>query len=98
MSSTLVESVPNFSNGRDKNVVDAIIDAMKLPGVYLLDREMDTDHNRSVITLLGDRENIAEAVIRGAGKAAELIDLNQHQGAHPALAPLTWYRSSRLKA
>ena len=85
MSSTLVESVPNFSNGRDKNVVDAIIDAMKLPGVYLLDREMDTDHNRSVITLLGDRENIAEAVIRGAGKAAELIDLNQHQGAHPRI-------------
>ncbi|HTC78671.1 MAG TPA: glutamate formimidoyltransferase, partial [Terriglobales bacterium] len=85
MSSTLVESVPNFSNGRDRDVVDAIIDAMKLPGVYLLDREMDTDHNRSVITLLGDRENIAEAVIRGAGRAAELIDLNQHQGAHPRI-------------
>lgn len=85
MSSTLVESVPNFSNGRDKAVVDAIIDAMKIPGVHLLDREMDTDHNRSVITLLGDRENIAEAVIRGVGKAAELIDLNHHQGAHPRI-------------
>lgn len=85
MSSTLVESVPNFSNGRDKAVVDAIIDAMKIPGVHLLDREMDADHNRSVITLLGDRENIAEAVIRGVGKAAELIDLNHHQGAHPRI-------------
>jgi glutamate formiminotransferase len=85
MSSTLVESVPNFSNGRDKTVVDAIVDAMKVPGVYLLDREMDSDHNRSVITLLGDRETIAEAVIRGVGKAAELIDLNHHQGAHPRI-------------
>ena len=85
MSSTLVESVPNFSEGRNKAVVDAIVEAMKLPGVYLLDREMDSDHNRSVITLLGDRESIAEAVIRGVGKAAELIDLNHHQGAHPRI-------------
>lgn len=83
--STLVESVPNFSEGRNKSVVDAIVDAMKLPGVYLLDREMDADHNRSVITLLGDAETIAEAVIRGVGKAAELIDLNHHQGAHPRM-------------
>ena len=85
MSSTLVESVPNFSEGRDKAVVDAIVEVMKIPGVYLLDREMDADHNRSVITLIGDRENIAEAVIRGVGKAAELIDLNKHQGAHPRI-------------
>lgn len=85
MPSTLVESVPNFSEGRNKAVVDAIVEAMKLPGVYLLDREMDSDHNRSVITLLGDRETIAEAVIRGVGKAAELIDLSHHQGAHPRI-------------
>jgi glutamate formiminotransferase/formiminotetrahydrofolate cyclodeaminase len=85
MPASLVESVPNFSEGRDKAVVDSIVDAMKLPGVYLLDREMDADHNRSVITLLGDAETIAEAVIRGAGKAAELIDLNRHQGAHPRM-------------
>ncbi len=51
--STLVECVPNFSEGRDKAKVDAIIDAMKMPGVYLLDRESDFDHNRSVITLVG---------------------------------------------
>jgi glutamate formiminotransferase / formiminotetrahydrofolate cyclodeaminase len=85
MPSSLVESVPNFSEGRDKTVVDSIVEAMKLPGVYLLDREMDADHNRSVITLLGDAESIAEAVIRGVGKAAELIDLNRHQGAHPRI-------------
>ncbi|MGI9101928.1 MAG: glutamate formimidoyltransferase [Terriglobales bacterium] len=83
--STLVECVPNFSEGRDKAKVDAIVEAMKVPGVYLLDREMDADHNRCVITLVGDRDNIAEAAIRGVGKAAELIDLTKHQGAHPRL-------------
>ena len=83
--STLVECVPNFSEGRDKSKVDAIVDAMKMPGVYLLDREMDADHNRCVITLVGDRDAIQEAAIRGVGKAAELIDLNVHSGAHPRM-------------
>src|SRR5436309_15415070 len=83
--STLVECVPNFSEGRDKSKVDAIVEAMKLDGVYLLDCEMDPDHNRCVITLVGDREAIAEAAIRGVGKAAELIDLTKHQGAHPRM-------------
>ena len=82
---TLVECVPNFSEGRDKTKVDAIVDAMKMDGVYLLDREMDHDHNRCVITLVGEREPIQEAAIRGVGKAAELIDLNVHQGAHPRM-------------
>ncbi|SPE30988.1 glutamate formimidoyltransferase + methenyltetrahydrofolate cyclohydrolase [Candidatus Sulfotelmatomonas gaucii] len=85
MPNTLIECVPNFSEGRDSAKVDAIVEAMKLPGVYVLDREMDADHNRSVITLAGEREAIQEAAIRGVGKAAELIDLNQHQGAHPRL-------------
>ncbi|HET7206433.1 MAG TPA: glutamate formimidoyltransferase [Terriglobales bacterium] len=83
--STLVECVPNFSEGRDKAKVDAVVDAMKIDGVYLLDREMDADHNRCVITLVGEREAIQEAAIRGVGKAAELIDLNKHQGAHPRM-------------
>lgn len=83
--STLVECVPNFSEGRDKSIVDAIVDAMKIPGVSLLDREMDVDHNRSVITIIGDRESIAEAAIRGIGKASQLIDLTKHQGAHPRI-------------
>jgi glutamate formiminotransferase / formiminotetrahydrofolate cyclodeaminase len=82
---TLVECVPNFSEGRDKAKVDAIVEAMKIPGAYLLDREMDADHNRCVITLVGEREAIQEAAIRGVGKAAELIDLTQHQGAHPRM-------------
>ncbi len=83
--STLVECVPNFSEGRDKARVDAIVAAMKMDGVCLLDREMDADHNRCVITLAGEREAIQEAAIRGVGKAAELIDLNKHQGAHPRM-------------
>jgi glutamate formiminotransferase/formiminotetrahydrofolate cyclodeaminase len=85
MPTTLVECVPNFSEGRDKAKVDAIIEAMKMDGVYLLDREMDADHNRCVITLVGEREPVQEAVLRGVGKAAELIDLTKHQGAHPRM-------------
>jgi glutamate formiminotransferase len=85
MPSTLVECVPNFSEGRDPAKVDAIIEAMKIPGVYLLDREMDSDHNRCVITLVGERDAIQEAAIRGVGKAAEVIDLTKHQGAHPRM-------------
>lgn len=83
--STLVECVPNFSEGRDPAKVETIIAAMKVDGVYLLDKEMDSDHNRCVITLVGDRDAVAEAAIRGVGKAAELIDLTQHQGAHPRI-------------
>src|SRR5271163_4949588 len=82
---TLVECVPNFSEGRDKSKVDAIVDAMKVDGVYLLDRDMDADHNRCVITLVGERQAIQEGAIRGVGKAAELIDLNAHKGAHPRM-------------
>ncbi len=82
---SLVECVPNFSEGRDKAKVAAVVEAMKVPGVYLLDQEMDGDHNRSVITLVGEREAIAEAAIRGVGRAAVLIDLTRHQGAHPRI-------------
>jgi glutamate formiminotransferase / formiminotetrahydrofolate cyclodeaminase len=80
----LIECVPNFSEGRDVAKVDAIVSSMRsVPGVYVLDREMDADHNRSVITLAGDPDAVAEAALRGVGKALELIDLNEHTGAHP---------------
>ncbi|HEY1800028.1 MAG TPA: glutamate formimidoyltransferase [Terriglobales bacterium] len=81
----LVECVPNFSEGRDQSKVDAIIAAMKVDGAYLLAREMDADHNRSVVTIAGDPEAMQEAAIRGVGKAVELIDLNSHRGVHPRL-------------
>ena len=95
---TLVESVPNFSEGRDKAKVDAIVEAMKMDGVYVLGKDMDSDHNRCVITLAGEREPIQEAVVRGVGKAAELIDLTKHQGAHPRMGASMWCRSFRLRA
>jgi glutamate formiminotransferase / formiminotetrahydrofolate cyclodeaminase len=82
----LVESVPNFSEGRDMAKIDAILAAMReVPGVYLLDRESDADHNRSVVTIAGEPDAVAEAALRGVGKAAELIDLTQHSGAHPRM-------------
>jgi glutamate formiminotransferase/formiminotetrahydrofolate cyclodeaminase len=83
---TIIECVPNFSEGRDAKKVEAIIAALLAgPQVYLLDKEMDADHNRSVITLVGTRESIGEAALRGIGRAAELIDLTKHQGAHPRI-------------
>lgn len=82
----LVECVPNFSEGRDQARIDAIVSAMcDVPSVLLLDRESDPDHNRCVITLAGEPEPVAEAAIRGVGKAAELIDLNKQTGAHPRI-------------
>ncbi len=83
---TIIECVPNFSEGRDAAKVEAIIEAILAgPDVYLLDKEMDGDHNRSVITIVGTRESVGEAALRGIGKASELIDLNHHQGAHPRI-------------
>jgi glutamate formiminotransferase / formiminotetrahydrofolate cyclodeaminase len=82
----LVECVPNFSEGRQVAKVDAIVNAMRaVPGVYLLGRESDADHNRSVVTLVGEPEAVREAAVRGVGKAAELIDLTRQTGAHPRI-------------
>jgi glutamate formiminotransferase len=81
---TMIECVPNFSEGRDTAKVQTIVDAIaSVPGVLLLGWESDTDHNRSVVTFAGDPEAVLEGAIRGAGKAAELIDLNHHEGVHP---------------
>jgi glutamate formiminotransferase/formiminotetrahydrofolate cyclodeaminase len=83
---TLVECVPNFSEGRDAAKVDAIAAAIAASsGATILDREMDPDHNRSVITFVAPREAVVEAAFQGVKKAVELIDLNAHQGAHPRL-------------
>ena len=80
----LIECVPNFSEGRDASKVDALVAAMSgVPGVFVLDREMDADHNRCVITLAGEPDAVAEAALLGVGKALELINLTQHTGAHP---------------
>ena len=80
----IVECVPNFSEGKNRDVVDQIGAAIQsIPGIYILDVEMDSDHNRSVITFVGEKDNIAEAAYRGIHKASELIDLTKHTGVHP---------------
>jgi glutamate formiminotransferase len=85
MSEPVVECVPNFSEGRDARRVEAIVAAMRVEGVHLLDWSMDADHNRSVVTIAGEPSAVVEAAVRGAGKAAELIDLTRQQGVHPRI-------------
>jgi glutamate formiminotransferase / formiminotetrahydrofolate cyclodeaminase len=83
---TIVECVPNFSEGRDREKIDAIVQALVAgPDVHLLRKEMDSDHNRSVVTFVGTRESVGEAALRAIGRASELIDLNDHRGAHPRM-------------
>jgi glutamate formiminotransferase len=82
----IVECVPNFSEGRRPEVVDAIVRAItSVNNVYLLGREMDTDHNRAVITIAGPPESIGEAAFRGVEAAMKHIDLTRHQGEHPRI-------------
>lgn len=85
MSAPIVECVPNFSEGRDARRVEAIVSAMRVQGVHLLDWSMHPDHNRSVVTIAGEPQAVVEAAVRGAGKAAELIDLTRQEGAHPRI-------------
>jgi glutamate formiminotransferase / formiminotetrahydrofolate cyclodeaminase len=83
---SIVECVPNFSEGRDRRIVDQIIDAiLSVPGLCLMDMEMDADHNRSVVTFVGEKEKVGEGALRAIGKAADLIDLTHHQGSHPRI-------------
>jgi glutamate formiminotransferase len=85
MSGPIVECVPNFSEGTDARRVEAVVAAMNVAGVHLLDWSMDSDHNRSVVTIAGEPSAVVEAAARGAGKAAELIDLTTQQGVHPRI-------------
>ena len=82
----LVECVPNISEGRRPEIIEAVVDEVRrTPGVTLLDYSSDTSHNRTVITFLGSPEGVAEAAVAVAKKAAELIDLTVHQGEHPRM-------------
>ncbi len=82
----IVECVPNFSEGRRRDVVDELIRAVTgVAGVTFLDSEMDADHNRSVITFAGEPEPVIEAAVRVVARAAELIDLTRHSGQHPRM-------------
>ena len=82
----LMECVPNFSEGRDEAIIEKIIDeARNIEGITILDYAPDKDHNRTVLTMIGPPEQIKEAAINTAKKAAELIDMSKHEGAHPRM-------------
>lgn len=82
----LVQCVPNFSEGRNKEVVEKIVDEIrKVEGVKLLDYSMDKDHNRSVVTFVGEPEKVVEAAFNSTKVAAELIDMSKHTGGHPRM-------------
>jgi glutamate formiminotransferase / formiminotetrahydrofolate cyclodeaminase len=82
----IVECIPNFSEARRPEVVDQIAAAVEsVPGVHLLDRSSDLDHNRTVLTFAGPPQAVLETAFRAIQKAAELIDMDKHKGEHPRL-------------
>jgi glutamate formiminotransferase len=84
-SDAIIECVPNFSEGTDLSRVSRIVHAMQVPGVSLLDWSLDLAHNRSVVTIAGPAEAVLESAVRGAGKAASIIDLTLQRGVHPRI-------------
>lgn len=82
----ILECVPNFSEGRDSEKIEKIVDCFRrVKGVKLLDYSSDKDHNRTVVTVVGDVGPLKKAVIKAVGKAAQLIDLTKHSGQHPRM-------------
>ena len=82
----IIESVPNFSEGRRQEVVERIVDQAKhTKGVWVLDWSMDASHNRSVVTLVGEPKGVLEALFKMTKTASELIDLRNHKGEHPRM-------------
>ena len=85
MNEALIECVPNFAEGRNAKAIFAVLSAMRLPGVLLLDYVMDADRNRTIITIAGPATAVCEAVVRAAGVATDLIDITGQTGAHPRI-------------
>jgi glutamate formiminotransferase/formiminotetrahydrofolate cyclodeaminase len=83
--SPLIEIVPNFSEGRRRDVIDAIVAALQVPGVRLLNTQWDPDHNRLDASLVGPPDAVRQSALAGAAKAVELIDMTQHHGSHPRM-------------
>jgi glutamate formiminotransferase len=82
----IIQCVPNFSEGRDQGKLDEILNEIRsVEGVKLLDYSMDKDHNRSVVTFIGSPEGVVEAAFKATQKAAEVIDMTNHQGEHPRM-------------
>lgn len=85
----IVECIPNFSEGRDKEKIEAIVNVFRgVEGVKLLDYSSDADHNRSVVTVVGEPEALEKAIINMAEKVYENIDMSTHTGAHPRMGAL----------
>ena len=84
-ANALVEIVPNFSEGQRTEVIEAILDALRVPGVRMLTWQADPDHNRLDATLVGSPEAVTRSAMAGTAKAAELIDMEQHRGSHPRM-------------
>jgi glutamate formiminotransferase/formiminotetrahydrofolate cyclodeaminase len=84
----LVECVPNFSEGRRKEIINAIVAEARSKSVKVLDIESDADHNRSVLTFVGSPDDVKAAALAVSGKAIELIDLNKHRGQHPRMGAM----------
>ncbi|MCJ7507339.1 MAG: glutamate formimidoyltransferase [candidate division Zixibacteria bacterium] len=82
----MVECVPNFSEGRRPEIIEKIVaEIKKIEGVAFLDKEMDKDHNRAVVSFVGSPEGVKEAALAAISKATELIDMNKHTGEHPRI-------------
>lgn len=82
----IIECVPNFSEGRDLKKLEQILDCFRgKEGVKLLDYSSDQDHNRSVVTVIGEPDALRDAMVEAIGKAVELIDMTKHQGQHPRM-------------
>jgi len=88
MKVPLIECIPNFSEGRNKQVIDAIINSVKILGIEILDIHSDEDHNRSVLTFVGIPHQVEEAILRMFETAISLIDLNKHTGTHPRIGAI----------
>jgi len=88
MKVPLIECIPNFSEGRRKDVIDEIVNSVKILGIEILDVHSDEDHNRSVLTFVGVPHQVEEAILRMFEAAISLIDLNKHSGTHPRIGAI----------
>lgn len=85
----IIECIPNFSEGRNREVIEKILDTLRgKDGVKLLDYSSDSDHNRTVVTLIGEPEKVKEAILEFAEKVYETIDMRTHSGGHPRMGAL----------
>ncbi|MDE6130671.1 MAG: glutamate formimidoyltransferase, partial [Muribaculaceae bacterium] len=86
MNKRIIECVPNFSEGRDMNVIKEITDTIEaVPGISLLDVDPGEATNRTVVTFVGEPEAVVEAAFQAVRKASQVIDMSRHHGAHPRM-------------